>query len=199
MTLQTAGPLEHLSLSHGTRVADAFAGWRADNAEATDPLRGGLELNAPYQRGEVWTVDQQRLLIKSFLLGAPVPAVIVNNRMDAGFRHPDGREDWRFAVVDGKQRVTAVLAWLDGELAIPASWLPAERVERTVGTGDGPYVTRSGLTTAGDRLLRSRMQLPVAEAHLPSLREEAELFLLVNRGGTAMTDDDFTAAENLAV
>lgn len=33
---------------------------------------GGLELNPPYQRGDVWTTEQRMNLVKSLLLGIPV-------------------------------------------------------------------------------------------------------------------------------
>ena len=116
-----------------------------------------LELHAPYQRGSVWTVQQRQLLIKSFLLGVPVPTVIVNDRYSAGFVGEDGVADVRYAVVDGKQRVETILAWFADELAVPASWFPRDHLEGVVET-DGVRLrtgalvpaSRSGACDVGD-------------------------------------------------
>lgn len=196
MTLQTTAPLVETHLSATARTSDWFRLLRDD--EGPDERHGNLELNPPYQRGDVWTADQRRLLIKSFLLGVPVPSVIVNDRMSADFRHPDGGTDWRIAVVDGKQRVTTVLAWFDDQLDVPASWFPEDRIQNTVATDDGPYVRNCDLTEAARRLLRNRMMLPVCEARLSSLAAEAALYLLVNRGGTEHSDADLDTARQLS-
>jgi hypothetical protein len=198
MTLQTTHDLIHRSMSASQRQCDWFAMLLRENDEHDDPLRGGLDLNPPYQRGSVWTTDQQRLLMKSFLLGVPVPALIVNDRHQAGFRQPDGSEDWRYAVVDGRQRIEAVIGWLSGRLDIPASWLPADHVVSTVETDDGPYVFRSGLSEAERRRVSTRMLVPVCTAHLTSLADEAAVYLLVNRGGVEHTEADLSSARQLA-
>ena len=78
--------------------------------------------------------------------------------------------------------------------AVPASWFPAEHVERTEDTGDGPYVRYSGLSVIGQRIFANRAMLPVIEAKVATISAEADLYLLVNMGGTAETDDDLLNA-----
>ena len=73
-------------------------------------------------------------------------------------------------------------------LAVPASWFPAEYVEATVDTGDGPYVYRTGLNMVADRMFRNRAILPVAETTVETIEEEAAVYLLVNGAGTPQTD-----------
>lgn len=192
-------PLKHRSLGAPDRRAEYFQTLREDNpTDGTDPRRGGLELDAPYQRGDVWSASDRRLLIKSFLLGLPVPAVITNNRFAAGWIDPDGERDYRLAVVDGKQRVTTLLMWLDDELTLPAWWIPQDDVANTSDEVDGePHVRRGDLTGTGERILRGRLKLPVAEAQLTTLQEEAELYLLLNRGGVEHTAADLKKAADL--
>jgi len=195
-TLQTGQPLERLSVPVSNRHADFFLDQRRHNNPG-EPLKGGLELDAPYQRGDVWTTRQQQLLFKSFMAGIPVPAVVVNDRFGAGFRHPDGAEDWRYAVVDGKQRISALFAWFDDQLALPASWFDPDHIEATTDTSDGKYLYCSQLSTTGQRVLRNALLLPVAEAKLVSVREEAAYYLLLNNGGVAHTDADLDRARDL--
>lgn len=67
----------------------------------SEALAGRLELSPSYQRGDVWPTSDAQLLIESILRGIPLPSVI--------FRiHQDTRGDW-LEVVDGKQRLTAIL------------------------------------------------------------------------------------------
>lgn len=72
-----------------------------------------LDLDAPYQRGSVWTVDQRRWLIRSVLLGIPVGSILVANT-------DNGDKPWR--IVDGKQRIEAIRAFANDEFDVPASW-----------------------------------------------------------------------------
>lgn len=183
MTLQTTTPLVHTSLDASHRQVLRLARTISE---------GDVDLNPPYQRGEKWTRDQQRLLFRSMLLGVPVPAIILNDRHASGMASPD---EPSYAVIDGKQRLLACVAWLDDDLDLPASWFKPEDVAVAVDTPDGPYVTRSGLTVRAERLMHTRCTCAVATAQVPTIKDEAEIFLLVNRAGTPMDDEDYAAAE----
>jgi hypothetical protein len=193
MTLQTDAPLEHRSLGATNRPADFFV----------RVVRGGdMTLDAPYQRGAVWTDAQRVGLVKSWLLGITVPAIILNDRGTPDWRrnYPSHGDDLGplYAVIDGKQRILAAIAWLTGDLLVPASWFPAEHVEATEGTADGPYVRYSGLTRVGQRFAESRASFPCAEARVPTIEQEAEIYGLINSAGTVQTDDDLARAAQVA-
>lgn len=189
MTRQSDAPIKHRSM-------------HASNRQAREVARmvtsGDMDLNPPYQRPSVWTEDQRVNLVRSWLSGVPVPAVIVNTR--------GGNSAWEtgpersiiggcyYATVDGKQRIETAVAWFEGDLAVPASWFDPEVVETTVETDDGPYVTYAGLTIVGQRHMSNNAMLPVIEAGASSIEEEADLFLLVNTGGTAQTVEDLANA-----
>lgn len=185
MTRQLTAPVEHLSLNPSNRLAeDVFYQYKA----------GRVVLDPPYQRGDVWTDDQRLDLMYSYLAGYPTGTLILNDRM---------RSAWStefkiaYAVIDGKQRLTTVIMWFEGRLAIPASWIGAEWVRddvEPVDVGDGPYVTVEHLTETGQRKVSSRMQLPVVTAQVDSLEEEKRIYRLVNAGGTAHTADDLERA-----
>lgn len=195
MTRQTAQPLTRLPLNTSNRQAR----WLVKQVED-----GELDINPPYQRGEAWTEDQRVALMYSLLSGLSIPSLIINDRGGpwwtdtATYDHQtsDGTASW--AVVDGKQRLLCLRAWFRGELAIPASWLPAEEVEVTEDTPDGPYVRVTGLTDTGRRRTGERILLPISESEVGSVREEATLYCLVNGGGTPQSDDDMARAAQIA-
>jgi hypothetical protein len=192
MTRQTTEPLTDHRLSASNRTAQEIV--------RTMYSGGWLLLDPPYQRGSVWTEDQQVALVRSWLSGIPVPGIIINDRMNRDWTARNGRtDDVPFlAVVDGRQRIEAAIKWWSGDLAVPASWFAPESVITTVSTDDGPYVTYAGLTEVAQRVFGNRAMLPIIETKVGSIEEEAALYLLVNGGGTPQTDADMANAAQYA-
>jgi hypothetical protein len=67
-----------------------------------------LDVKAPFQRNPVWSDRQKSALIESILLEYPIPELYMQEFVDEA-----GRE--RHVVVDGQQRIRAVLSFLAGE------------------------------------------------------------------------------------
>jgi hypothetical protein len=74
-------------------------------------LNDELELAAPFQRNPVWTDIQKAYLIDTILNGLPIPELYMQ---DVG--NEDGDE--RHIVVDGQQRVRAVLDFIQGTYSL---------------------------------------------------------------------------------
>ncbi|WP_048545646.1 DUF262 domain-containing protein [Nostocoides jenkinsii] len=184
-SLQTDVPIQHQSLHAENRSMVELVG-QLD--------RGDLTLDAPYQRGHVWTGNQRRLLIRSILQGVPIPAVIVNDRS----LWPADDDAPLCAVIDGKQRIEAVRRFVQNELDVPASWFEPDRVESTIETADGPYVRYGDLSVVGRRFFANRATIPVARGRFATVREEAEIYLLVNGAGTDQSADDLLNAQRVA-
>ena len=68
-----------------------------------------LDLNPPWQRKIVWPDAKQRALIRSILLGFPLPSIIL-------FRPKNSA---KLEVVDGKQRLTSLHRFINGEIPFP--------------------------------------------------------------------------------
>jgi hypothetical protein len=134
--------------------------------------------------------------MRSWLQGVPIPAVVLNERMDPAWRRTDPDLRVNYAVVDGRQRLETALAWQDGHLPIPASWLPAHWIHHSEDTDDGPYVRATGLHTP--RRVDRCMDLACVRARVPSLAAEAALYLLVNGAGTPQSTTDLARAATLA-
>lgn len=193
MTNQTAAPLHHTSLGATHRPVDFFV---------HSILKRRMTLDAPYQRGDVWTGQQRIDLIRSWLMGVPVPAVTINDRMTSTWSKANpkdrGARGYSYAVIDGRQRLTTAVMWYGGELAIPGSWLAPKFIVATNDTDDGPYVTVDNLSLAGQLYVDSLCSLATNEAQVGTVEEEAMIYLLLNGGGTPQTAADMTNAARVA-
>lgn len=156
--------LKRLQLSTTNRPLDVIQHWRDE---------GMLLLDAPYQRGDVWGPRRRINLIRSLLLGIPIPSIIVNDRGAA-----DWDNDWRVAVIDGRQRCTTILMFLDSLLAIPGEW---------VGESGSTYF--KDLPISMQRRLR-HASIGLSEGRLESVEQETEVFELVNYGGVPQGETD---------
>ena len=70
----------------------------------------GIFVLPPFQRKSVWTRKQQTLLIESLWLGLPIAAYIFNQTDIAG-----ETDMW---LLDGQQRWTAILAYVNGDFDV---------------------------------------------------------------------------------
>lgn len=194
MTRQTAAPLKRMPISASSMPLTSLV----DYIES-----GKLDLNPSYQRGDVWTDDQRVALVYSWLTGATVPSVTVNDRSGHLWRDRATFDIRRTAVgiwacIDGRQRLTTAAMWMRSEFAVPASWFPADNVATVEETDDGPYVRYAGLTEMGRRRSTDRTIIPVGVGEFTSLREEAQIYLLLNGGGTPQTQADMDNAARIA-
>lgn len=151
---------------------------------------GLLDLNPPYQRGHVWAPERQRALILSLLDGTPIPAIILNDRFSAKFSHEgyDQERNWQFAVIDGKQRITAIQSFVTDKFTVPAEWFEDKYInDDAKGKTDIVY---SDLTVVYKRSFKMNT-LPVAEGRFPTMEGEKTVFDRVNFGGVAQGESDF--------
>lgn len=87
--------------------------------------KGRLNLSPSYQRGDVWPTVDAQILMESILRGIPLPSVILLRATE------DGRQVYE--VIDGKQRLTAILRFTASH---PAAIASVERVAAESGDTD---------------------------------------------------------------
>ena len=162
--------LQRLRLSATNRPIEVAKYWN-DGTE--------LLLSPPYQRGDVWGYARRQNLIRSILLGVPIPAIVVNDRLSAEWK---GEKGAAYAVIDGKQRLTAILDFLADNLTVPAEWFGMP------GDANGLLVF-SDLSLPQQRGFR-QMPLPFVEGQLPNLEAEREVFDLIKFGGVPQGETD---------
>lgn len=73
--------------------------------------RGLLDMDPPYQRRSVWNQAYKDGFIDTVLLQYPAPAIFLYEEIS-----PDGKA--LYHVVDGKQRLTAIFEFADGEFPV---------------------------------------------------------------------------------
>ena len=69
-----------------------------------------LVVNSEYQRGVVWTRDQQKKLVDSVLRGYPIPLIYFHHIQ----QEAAGLRSERFEVIDGQQRINALHEFHEG-------------------------------------------------------------------------------------
>lgn len=68
---------------------------------------GQLNLKPAWQRKDVWSLKKKRELIRSLILGIPIPSIILH------------RQDKKISIIDGKQRLTAIVEFLGNKFKLP--------------------------------------------------------------------------------
>lgn len=207
--------LPELSLASLAYTADHYVEFDSA-AERYKDMAPKFDLDAPYQRASVWTPEQRVALIKSLLMGLPIGSVII-----AKLPFKTGRAHWR--VVDGKQRIETIRAFWADEFAVPREWF--RDYELTEAGSAFADVRFSELSQAGQRRLGNATvsalefdsgtrwvfdpEHPTAQKRGSQWRTEprndeqmiaaeAELYGLVNGGGTPQTDADMANAATYA-
>lgn len=175
MTYQQRGIIRMYRTENCNMTIDFFT-LRPDDEEKFD-------MDQPYQRGIVWGLKRKQNLIKSLLMGVPVPAIVTNDRFAARFTEPgySQNRNWAYAIVDGKQRLSTVLGFMNNEFPCPAGWWDTEQ--------DGLMVWWSELSKPNQRHFRN-IPMAVAKGQFKTLAQEEELFNLINFGGLAQGEVD---------
>lgn len=150
----------------------ALAGYAADY--------GGIELNPDFQRGHVWTPDQQRHFIENVLRG-----VISSSGFVVQFNCPNwenaayaGDLPVGFQCIDGLQRITAVQAFMDGTVH--------------------PFgLSVEDLNLSGFSMKGSRYRFRLAVHDFQSRAELLQHYLDLNAGGTPHTAAEIARVRSL--
>ncbi len=90
--------------------------YHLDKIDRIGTDQGGLDLDPPYQRGHVWSPEQASAFVGYLLKGGKCPLIWVNRYED----ERTGGKDYLYrpaSVIDGKQRITALIRWVQDEIA----------------------------------------------------------------------------------
>jgi len=149
--------------------------------------QGKLNLNPGFQRQSVWKVADQRLLIDTILRGMPLPNLFF-------WAHKDGNKKI-YDVIDGKQRIEALLAF--------AQRAPALVLKKFDPEGDPEWVNQdahswswSELQAHESKVTRNFLnyQFPVVEIS-GTLPEVEKVFVRINSTGSRLTPQEIRHAK----
>lgn len=80
--------------------------------------RDSIKVDPEYQRqGEVWNLEKKRLLIDSILNDYDIPKLYFHHLM-GWYQNDFGQANYKYAVIDGRQRLEAIWDFVDGNYAI---------------------------------------------------------------------------------
>ena len=74
---------------------------------------GELDVQPAWQRTDVWSLKKKRELIKSLILGIPLPSIILHSRSR------------KMSIIDGKQRLLSIVQFVSNEYKLPKYEVPA--------------------------------------------------------------------------
>jgi hypothetical protein len=90
--------------------------------------KDNIDLNPAYQRGQAWKPDKQALLIDSIARNIDLPKLyLAQSRV---------LNTTRYEVIDGQQRVRAILDFSSGQLKIPSDTFGPNSVTHQIGIDD---------------------------------------------------------------
>ena len=156
---------------------------------------GCLELKPPFQRKPVWSEKNRSYLIDTILNGYPVPEIYLQVVTDSS-------GNTKYFVVDGQQRVRAILEFLEGEYEIMESESPTFGGKEFKDLSDGskkdfwdyPLVTRELKTSREDevRIVFKRLNryvVPLNKQELRNATFRGEFIELIK----GLANDDYWA------
>ena len=134
-----------------------------------------LQLNPDFQRGHVWTEEQQIAWIEFFLKGGKTGRVLYLNCPNwQGDLVKEG--DYNdFVCVDGLQRITAIRRFMDGEIPVFGSYI-SEYEDKMPLTGNSIKINVNNLKTK---------------------KEVLQWYVDMNAGGTPHTKEEITRVQNM--
>jgi hypothetical protein len=131
-----------------------------------------LELEPDFQRNHVWTEEQQIAFVEFVLKGGKMNAL--------QFNHPGWMNDFNldgFCLVDGLQRITALLKFVDNKLPVFGG--------NFLNDFDNPS------------LLLQKYDIPMRINDLKSRKEVLKWYLEMNDGGTVHTKEEIEKVKKM--
>lgn len=80
-------------------------------------IRDTIQIDPPYQRmSDIWTLEKQQYFIDSIINGFDIPKLYFHEFIPLNVVN---RKSYRYAIIDGKQRLEAIWKFIDNKFALP--------------------------------------------------------------------------------
>lgn len=145
------------------------------NKTISEYQKQGLQLNPDFQRGHVWTKEQQALYCEYFLKSGLSGRIIYLN--DPNWSNNNTTEYTDFVCVDGLQRLTALMSFMNNKLPVFGSLLSGF---------DGKI-----------RTCRAHNNLKININSLQTKKEVLEWYVQMNTGGTLHTNNEIQKVQDM--
>lgn len=139
---------------------------------------GEYDFDPEYQRGLVWTKEQKQAFIKALMIGkAEIQPIFIRN--------PKKRE-WGLEVLDGKQRLTAILEYVRGEFEVEGFYY------KDLNSSDIRIFNYTPMVYTEIKYYDNKVGLTA----MPT-EQKIELFLQVNGYGQHVSDEHLEKIKNM--
>lgn len=136
-----------------------------------------IDVDPPYQReGNVWSNNQKAMLIDTIVNGLDMPKLYFQ-RLNGKHVDPETGFTIQFAVLDGKQRLEAIVDFIEGSISLPDDFVFFEDEERKAEGMDYETLLRTHPLFV-ERIMNYR--LPIVEVYSESGDLIEEMFLRLN-------------------
>ena len=140
----------------------------------------GMEMNPDFQRGHVWTEEQQIKWMEYLLQGGASGRVLYFNAPWWGDFDKRRYPYKDFVLVDGLQRLTAILRFINNEIAIFGGHYIEDFEDRL-------------------RMARAEMNLLININNLKTKADVLTWYIQMNDGGTPHTEEEIEKVRNLLI
>lgn len=147
--------------------------WFKYQEETATKMGGAFNLCPDFQRGHVWTPEQQERYVESFLRGVAPKELRFNSPVYDGHNRAGGdMHPYDFVCIDGLQRLTAARDFLAGRVKVFGSLVADDLRE----TPFDPF--------------RMTMYFTITIHSLNKREELLQMYLDINNGGSAHTKEE---------
>jgi hypothetical protein len=154
--------------------------WLKDQEETATKMGGTFDLCPEFQRGHVWTLEQQQRYIENLLRGIAPRELRFNSPVYDGRSRAGGdMHPYDFVCIDGLQRLTAVRDFLAGNFTVFDALFADDLRE----TPFDPF--------------RMTMYLTITIHSLNKRAELLRMYLDINNGGSAHTQAELDRVRSL--
>jgi len=148
---------------------------------------GRLLVNRRYQRKLVWSIEEKVSFIDSIKKGFPVPLILL--------AEVKGEEKIKFEIIDGMQRLNAIISFLEGEFSVDGSYFDLDTMASTKSKRDKNELKQeTPLTPRVDCVAIVGYNLAWAVYPGADPTEIDEIFRRINANGRHLSRQELRAA-----
>ena len=159
----------------------------------TQYLSGYYLINRRYQRKLVWSIEEKAKFIDSILNGYPIPMIL-----GANYKKSDGSS--AIEVLDGMQRINAIVSFIEGEFPISGHFFDLESIALTKSRKDAGDLTQHQPALPPSecaKILDYPVPFSIFDESEPQKLDES--FRRINTGGRTLSKQDVRQAGALGV
>ena len=144
-------------------------------------------VNRRYQRKLIWTLAEKTAFIDSIIRGFPVPIILLAENK--------ATEQSLFELIDGMQRLNAVMSFLENEYAVEGAYFDLNTTARTKQLLDEGYLEQKTPVMKRDQcVLVAAYQLPLSIYEFADNANVDEIFRRINSGGRQLSRQELRSA-----